>query len=63
MNKIEMIVFAFIAVYTTIIGFDFMVFIIKSAPKQSLFSLRFWRFGLLTASLLVYWYLNGMKFL
>jgi len=63
MNKIETIVFALISVFTTAVAFDFIVFVLKSGAKASYFSKLSWRIGLLTASALVYWYINGMKFL
>lgn len=63
MNKFEMIIFALTAVWSIAIVFDFTVYLLKTGAKQSYFSKISWRIGFLTLSALVYWYINGMKFL
>ena len=63
MNKIELIVFSIIAVIATAVSFDFVIYILKSAPKSAYFYKRTWAIGFLCIIALVYWYLNGMKFL
>lgn len=61
--KIEIIILAILIVLSAITGFDFIVYVLKSAPKSSYFTKRMWIFGFLSTIALVYWYLNGMKFL
>ncbi len=63
MTKLELITFAICSVVTTVTGFDFIVFVLKSAPKTSYFSKLTWRIGLLTTVALVYWYMNNMRFI
>lgn len=63
MNKIELIVFSVLAVISVITAFDFMTFVLKSPPKQSYLTKRFWTFGAICIMSLVYWYMNGMRFL
>jgi len=63
MDKIGLIIFAALFTFVTAVAFDFVVFVLKSAPKQAYFSRRLWKLALLAAIALVYWYMNGMKFL
>jgi len=63
MNKLELIIFSILAVISALVAFDFIVYIFKSAPKLSYFSKRMWKIGLASSMALVYWYMNGMKFL
>lgn len=63
MHNLELILLAIIVVVNIIVGFDFIVYVIKNAPKSSIFSKRIWKIGLFCFILLVYWYLNNMKFI
>lgn len=63
MNYIEKIILAIIFVITILVSFDFIIYVLKSAPKQSYFSKLFWRLGFLSLIILVYWYINNMKFI
>jgi hypothetical protein len=63
MKKLEIILFAVFLVFSFLASFDFIVYTLKSAPKISMFSRRFWLFGLISIIGLIYWYVNGMKFL
>ena len=63
MNKFELIIFAILAVISTLVAFDFVVYILKSAPRSSYFAKRIWTLGMLTTMILLYWYMNGMRFL
>lgn len=64
MNKIELIIFAVLAVViSALVAFDFITYVLKSSPKSSYLTKRMWSLGLLTTMALVYWYMNGMRFL
>lgn len=63
MNKFELIIFSILAVISALVAFDFIVYIFKSAPKSSYLTKKMWKIGLVSAMALVYWYMNGMKFL
>lgn len=63
MNKIEMIIFAVLAVLSATTAFDWIAFVLKPAPKTAYFKKRTWLLGLLSTMALVYWYINGMKFI
>lgn len=62
MNKIELIIFSVMTVISALTLFDFMTYVLKSAPKSSYFTRSMWRLGFLTTICIVYWYMNGMKF-
>jgi hypothetical protein len=62
MSKTEIIIFAILAVISAMTAFDWITFVVKSAPKQAYFTKRIWLLGILTTIALVYWYMNGMKF-
>lgn len=62
MSKIEMIIFAVLAVLSVATAFDWVAFVLKPAPKVAYFKKRTWILGLLATMALVYWYMNGMKF-
>ncbi len=63
MNKSELIAFAILFTVSAAVTIDFLVFTIKSGAKSSYFSKLTWRIGFLATMALVYWYMNGMKFL
>lgn len=63
MQKFELIIFAIVAVISAATSFDFVIFILKSAPKSSYFSKNKWILGMLCTMIVVYWFLNGYKFL
>ena len=62
MKKIEMIIFAVVFVIFTINAFDFIIYVIKSAPKSAYLSKISWKVGLICMVVLVYWFVNGYKF-
>ncbi len=62
MNMFEKILFAILFVIALVVTFDFVVYVIKSAPKTSYFSKRTWYVGLFALMALVFWYINEMKF-
>lgn len=41
---------------------DFLIYAVKSAPKTSMLSKWFWLLGFIGNGIILYWYLNGMKF-
>lgn len=63
MNKIELIIFAIVSVISIMTIFDFIVYVLKSAPKRAYFNKLHWVIGLITTMALVYWYMNGMRFI
>ncbi len=63
MTKLELITFAICSVITAATGLDFIVYVLKNAPKISYFSKLTWRIGLITTIALVYWYMNNMRFI
>lgn len=63
MNKIELIIFSVLSVISALVAFDFIAYVLKSSPKSSYLTKRMWSLGLLTTMALVYWYMNGMRFL
>lgn len=63
MNKFELVAFSVLAVISALVWFDFISYVLKSSPKSSHLTKAFWRLGCLTTMVLVYWYMNGMRFL
>ena len=63
MDKIELIIFAVLFVISALVAFDFITYVLKSSPKLSYLTKRMWLLGLLTTMALVYWYMNGKRFL
>jgi NO-binding membrane sensor protein with MHYT domain len=63
MNKIELIAFSILAVISAITAFDFITYVLKASPKSSYLTKRFWIFGTICIMGVVYWYMNGMRFL
>ena len=63
MNKFELIIFSALVVIAVMVVFDFITYIIRSAPKKAIFSQITWFIGLLCTMALIYWYMNGRKFL
>ncbi len=63
MNKTELIIFAITFVISAAVIADFLIFNIKSGARTAYFSKVTWRIGFLTTIALVYWYMNGMRFL
>jgi hypothetical protein len=63
MNKTELIWFSICVVLAVITSFDFIVYTLKSAPKQSILYRWVWMLGLGAITALVYWFMNGYKFL
>ena len=63
MNKIELIAFSILAVISAMTAFDFITYVLKTAPKSSYLTKRVWSFGTICIMALVYWYMNGMRFL
>jgi hypothetical protein len=63
MNKIELIAFSILAVISAMTAFDFITYVLKHSPKSSSLTKRFWSFGTICIMALVYWYMNGMRFL
>jgi hypothetical protein len=63
MNKIELIIFAVLSVISALVAFDFITYVLKSSPKSSYLTKIMWLLGLLTTMALVYWYMNGKRFL
>jgi len=61
-KEIEIAIIAICAVYAVITVFDFSVYTIKSAPKSSSLTKTTWKIGAVCIVALVYWYLNGQKF-
>lgn len=41
---------------------DFLIYAVKSVPKRSMLSKWFWILGFIGNGIILYWYLNGMKF-
>lgn len=62
MSKIELITFSILAVISVITAFDFITYVLKSPPKSSYLTKRFWTFGTICTMALVYWFMNGMRF-
>lgn len=63
MNKYEIIIFAILSVISAMTAFDWVVYVLRPAPKMAYFRKRTWLLGILTTMALVYWYMNGMKFI
>ncbi len=63
MNKIELIAFSITFVISAAVITDFLIYNIKTGARSTYFTNHVWRFGFLTTMALVYWYMNGMKFL
>jgi hypothetical protein len=63
MNKYEMIIFSILAVLSVLVMFDFITYTFKSVPKRAILSKLIWKVGLLSIVILVYWYMNGMRFI
>lgn len=63
MNKIELIAFSILAVISAMTAFDFVTYVLKPSPKSSYLTKRFLSFGTICIMALVYWYMNGMRFL
>jgi len=63
MGVIETIIFSIIFVTTFLVGFDFANFNLKIGARQAYFTKGVWRIGFICAIALVYWYMNGMKFI
>ena len=57
------ILLAILIVYSFIVLFDWLVYIVKSAPKASTFLILYWKIAFVTTSLLVYYIINGMKWM
>jgi hypothetical protein len=56
---------AFIAVfilYTIVVGLDYIVYLFKSAPKTSIFTVNQWRVCFVSAAVVLYWIVNGFNF-
>lgn len=62
MEKIQLIIFAVLAVFASAMSLDYIIYLVKSAPKTACFSTRKWTVGMLCAMAVVYWYMNGGKF-
>jgi len=62
MNKYEIVALAICIAMTTVSGFDFIIYAVKSAPKKAMFKTTFWKLSFLCLCALIYWYINGMRF-
>jgi hypothetical protein len=58
-------IFAFMFFFVVVVGFDFIVFIIKKAPKQSNFSKVYWIMAFWYSVILitVYFQYHNIKFI
>jgi len=63
MNRFELIIIAVLVVISAVTIFDWTVYVIKNAPKAAQLPKYMWSIGLLSLIALVYWYMNGMKFI
>lgn len=63
MRTIELITFSVLAVISVMVIVDYLVYTFKSAPKTSVLKMRVWRLGMICIMALVYWFMNGMKFI
>lgn len=59
MNSIILTIAILFAIPT---DFDFLIYALRSAPKSSMLSRWFWFLGFIGNGVILYWYLNGMKF-
>lgn len=63
MEKIQLIIISVLIVVSVLADFDFITYILRPSPKESFFSVRFWFFGFISTMAVLYWILNGFKFL
>jgi hypothetical protein len=59
----ELLAFAIAVFFSVLTVFDITIYHIKSAPKRAMFTYWFWRMGYVSIIALIYWYMNGNKFL
>lgn len=62
MEKLQLIIFSVLFVFSSVMALDYISYAIKSAPKTACFSKRKWVIGMLCAMAVVYWFLNGGTF-
>lgn len=61
--KYELLIVAALLTLSVVLVFDFIVYVLRPAPKVSYFSKIYWRIAFFAIIALVYYVLNGMKFL
>lgn len=53
-----------IALVSSILSiFDFVLYAVRSAPKKAFLSRLFWKFGFICTIAVLYYFMNGMKFI
>jgi len=62
-HRIELIITSVCFVFACIMIFDIVVYTFKSAPARATFSKRQWSLGLVSAMVVIYFILNGFKFI
>jgi len=60
--NLEKIILAILATYSGLTMFDWIIYMLKSAPKVSYFNSLTIRIGFIFLAVLVYWFINGCKF-
>jgi hypothetical protein len=60
--NLEKIILAILATYSALTMFDWIIYMLKSAPKVSYFNSFTIRIGFAFVAVLVYWFINGCKF-